>query len=386
MKERGLSCEMRTWLTLSHRSLAVVVPFESAPFLLDLTPTATRQHVLSSLSKRTAAELEALTEKQLATDAKTQTTTAIFTNDGLYVLAGTSKGYLNIIPAKEPYETIYSMKVCSGAIISIRVSSSGRSLVLNCQDRVIRSINLPDLTKDMDADKIHLEVEHKFSDVVNRLSWNHVAFSGTGDYVVASTFNNHDIYIWERGHGSLVKILEGTLSSSGGGGGQGKEEIGSVEWHPTKPMIAATGLESGRIHVWGELPVQRWARLAPDFVEVDENVEYVEQEDEFDIHPEEERRKQMLDAEGEDVDVLGGGTTAGEKKGVGWRVPILLDLGDESEDEFIMVGTGTMRRKSPGAGERREVAGGEGEGSGLSWAEADGTPGERKKRGRGRKK
>lgn len=298
-----------------------------------------------------------MTEKQALADAKQQTTTATFTNDGRYVLSGTSKGFLNII-STESKKTLYSTKVCSGVILSIRVSSSGRSIVLNCQDRVIRSLNLPDLAEaETDADKIHLEIEHKFSDVVNRLSWNHVAFSGSGEYVVASTYNNHDIYIWERQHGSLVKILEGP-----------KEEMGSVEWHPGKPMIAATGLESGRISVWGTLVPQRWSALAPDFVEVEENVEYVEQEDEFDEVDEGVRRRAMLDAEGEDVDVLTGGASAmlGLRDGggemvagrEGWRMPILLDLGEESEDEFVMVGTGTMRRKSPGAGERPQVTAG----------------------------
>jgi hypothetical protein len=65
-------------------------------------------------------------------------------------------------------------------------------------------------------------VEHKFQDLVNRLQWNACAFSGTGDYVmgaflfhcwiliVASTVKAaHDIYVWERAMGSLIKILEG---------------------------------------------------------------------------------------------------------------------------------------------------------------------------------
>ena len=337
------------------RNLAVVTPFESAPIILDLTPGHAKQHVLSSAPKR--PDTEEVTEKMALADAKQQTTTATFTNDGRYVLSGTSKGFLNII-STETKETLYSTKICSGVILSIRVSSSGRSIVLNCSDRVIRSLNLPDLSAAiLDTDKLYLPIEHKFSDVVNRLSWNHVAFSSSSDYVVASTYNNHDIYIWERQHGSLVKILEGP-----------KEEMGSVEWHPSKPMIAATGLESGRISVWGTLVPQRWSALAPDFCEVEENVEYVEQEDEFDEVDEGVRRRAMLDAEGEDIDVLRGGASAmlglrdmnGEvvQGREGWRMPILLDLGEESEDEFVMVGTGTMRRKSPGAGERVPPAAG----------------------------
>ena len=92
-------------------------------------------------------------------------------------------------------------------------------MVVNSSDRVIRTIPLPDLSPTSKSnDNLILEVEHKFQDIVNRLSWNHVAFSSTGEYVTASTYMNHDIYVWERSQGSLVKILEGP-----------KEELGVVE-------------------------------------------------------------------------------------------------------------------------------------------------------------
>ena len=92
-------------------------------------------------------------------------------------------------------------------------------MVSNASDRVIRTIHVPDLSQpNLDIDNIKVEVEHKFQDVVNRLAWNHVTFSSTGEYVTASTFMNHDVYVWERNHGSLVKILEGP-----------KEELSVVE-------------------------------------------------------------------------------------------------------------------------------------------------------------
>jgi COMPASS component SWD1 len=321
------------------RCLAVVSLFDAQPILLDMHNDTIKKYQFSSHPRRD--EGEEVSEKQAAQDAKHTTTTAIFTKDGKHILAGTSKGYLNIVETASR-KTIYSVKICTGVVVQLRLTGSGRDIVANAQDRIIRTIHLPDLSSpDLDPDQIHIEIEHKFQDVVNRLSWNHVAFSSTGEYVTASTYNNHDIYVWERNHGSLVKILEGP-----------KEEHGVVEWHPTRPMIAACGLESGRIHVWSVVSPQRWSALAPDFAEVEENVEYEEQEDEFDIHPEEERRKQQLDGENEDVDVL-----TVERKGDGdpsegaWTMPVLLDLGEEeSEDEFVMVGTGTMRRKSPGLG------------------------------------
>lgn len=236
----------------------------------------------------------------------------------------------------------------------MRLNGSGRDLVLNASDRVIRTMQLPNLSApDLDPDTIDIEIEHKFQDVVNRLSWNHVAFSSTGEYVTASTYNNHDIYIWERNHGSLVKILEGP-----------KEEHGVVEWHPHRPLIAACGLETGRIHIWSISPQQRWSALAPDFAEVEENVEYIEHEDEFDIHPQEEIHKRRLDLEDEDVDVISvepakGEIVDGEN---GFRMPVCLDEADSDaeKEEFVAVGRGEMRRKSPGEGRDYGLDGGEG--------------------------
>ena len=173
-----------------------------------------RQQPLPNLPKRAPHEQEA-NEKA---DAKHFTTVAAFTASGSHVITGTTKGWLNVIDTKTR-ETVYSTRLCSNPILLIRLSSSGRDLLVNASDTIIRTIKLPDFSDpNLQPDSINLEVEHKFQDVVNRLSWNHVAFSSNADYVMASTLMNHDVYIWERGLGSLVKILEGP-----------KEELGAVE-------------------------------------------------------------------------------------------------------------------------------------------------------------
>ena len=267
------------------------------------------------------------------------TTAIIWTAAGDHILAGTNKGRLNVIDARTR-EIIYFEKICGGIVTTLRLDhESGKALLVNAQDRIIRTFLLPDLSApDLDPDTIQIPLEHKFQDVVNRLSWNHVAFSaGTGEYVAASTYNNHELYIWERGHGSLVRMLEGP-----------KEEQGVIEWHPHKALLAACGLETGRINIWSVTSPQKWSALAPDFVEVEENVEYEEKEDEFDIHPQEEIQKRRLDAEDEVVDVLG--MSAEEKMAEDqFRMPILFNLGEsDSEEEFVNVSLGTLRRKSPG--------------------------------------
>lgn len=192
----------------------VAALYEYRPTLVDFTQPQPKQYALPNLPKRAPHEMEGSDKA----DAKHFTTVAAFTPGGTHVITGTTKGWLNVINT-ETRETVCSTRLCSKPILLIRLSSSGRDLLVNASDTIIRTIRLPDFrSPNLETDSIRLDVEHKFQDVVNRLSWNHVAFSSNADYVMASTLMNHDIYIWERGHGSLVKILEGP-----------KEELGAVE-------------------------------------------------------------------------------------------------------------------------------------------------------------
>lgn len=313
--------------------------YEDQPMLVDITDTIAQKHILPSAPRRSNVEDDAEKKaKQKKDDARHMTTVAIYTNTGEHILAGTNKGNLNIIDT-QTFEIIYTHpRVCSGVVTTLKLTRSGRELLVNGQDKIIKTFLVPNLAaEDLDPDTIQLAIEHKFEDVVNRCSWNHVTFSCTGEYVVASTYNNHELYIWERGHGSLVRMLEGP-----------KEEQGVIEWHPSKALLAACGLETGRINIWSVTSPQRWSALAPDFVEVEENVEYMEREDEFDIHPQEEIKKRRLDQEDEAVDVVTMGHAGVEPPG-GFQMPILFNLGDsDSEEEFIAVSTGTMRRRSAG--------------------------------------
>jgi COMPASS component SWD1 len=316
----------------------VAALFEEQPMLVDISTSNPAKRLLPSAPRRAEEELS---EKQAAQDAKITTTVACFTASGDHIIAGTNKGWINIIDSKT-CQTMYSNRLTNSIIILIRATATGRDLVINSSDRIIRTLRIPDLSDpSLDWESMELEVEHKFQDLVNRLSWNYVTFSnGNGDYVCASTYMNHDIYVWERSHGSLVKILEGP-----------REELSAVDWHPHRPFVAAVGVEAGRVFLWSILTPQRWSALAPDFVEVEENVEYEEHEDEFDIQPIEELHKRRLDAEDEDVDVL----TVEPTKGAEWyepgefKMPVLFDIdGSDSEDDIIAIGVGEYRRKNAG--------------------------------------
>ncbi|KKA24239.1 WD domain-containing protein [Rasamsonia emersonii CBS 393.64] len=336
--------------------LFVASLFEDQPVLVDISSPKPIKRILPSAPLRPSIPNSneadpSVAAKQAAQDAKHSTCVTIFTALGNHIIAGTSKGWINIIET-QTCNMIHSTRLCNGVVILIRLASNGRDLLINSSDRVIRTVLMPDLSQlgvGLDPANIKLEVEHKFQDVVNRLSWNHVAFSSTGEFVMASTFMNPDIYIWERSHGSLVKILEGP-----------REEMGVVEWHPSRPMIMVCGLESGCIYTWSIVTPQKWSALAPDFAEVEENVEYEEREDEYDIHPADEVHQRRLDQEDEVPDVLTIEPVKGDADGglETFRMPVLLDISDsESEDDIVAVGPGTMRRRSPGAGREWAVDG-----------------------------
>lgn len=346
----------------------VAALFEDQPVLADMGGTTVKKQLLSSGPRKVLVNGDKVGETPTpAADAKHYTTVTVFTPFGKHIITGTSKGWLNVIEVSTG-EIIYSTRLSNKALLLLRISSSGRDLLVNAADTIIRTIKLPDFADEgLDADSISLEVEHKFQDVVNKLSWNHVAFSGSGDHVMASTLMNHDVYIWERGHGSLVKILEGP-----------KEELGAVEWHPHKPMVAATGIESGCIYIWSVNTPQRWSALAPDFAEVEENVEYIERHDEFDIQPQEELNKRRLDLEDEEVDVL---TIDPVKPGHAsehtFRMPVLLDIcASDSEDDMVAIGTGQYRRKVRDTGSG--LSDDEGTGAGASGANGSATEHERR--------
>jgi hypothetical protein len=159
-----------------------------------------------------------------------------------------------------------------------------------------------------------------------------------------------------------------------------------IQWHPTRPYVAATGVESGKIYIWGINTPQRWSALAPDFLEVEENVEYIEQEDEFDIHPLDELKKRRLDQEDEEVDVLTVDPMQLEREGGAnpggiFRMPVLIGIDDsDSEDEMVAIGAGQFRRKSTAREESELLEGDDLETDSLQ-GEPNGHTGSKRRRG-----
>ncbi len=125
----------------------------------------------------------------------------------------------------------------------------------------------------------------KLQDLINRTTWRKCVFSGSpeSDYICAGSSRSNSIYIWEltSGTGTLMKLLRGSRG----------EIINDVVWHPIRAFVAS--IASGYVSLWSAAQVENWSAFAPDFQELEENVEYEERESEFDDEDEDKEPKKV---------------------------------------------------------------------------------------------
>lgn len=77
--------------------------------------------------------------------------------------------------------------------------------------------------------------------------------------------------------------------------------LSALKWHPVRPIIAS--ISSGVVSIWAQNQVENWSAFAPDFKELDENVEYEERESEFDLSDEDKSVVQGEEAQDEEIEV-----------------------------------------------------------------------------------
>ena len=178
------------------------------------------------------------------------------------------------------------------AIKSLVISRDRKQFLANSADRVIRAYNLERLQA---GEKT---APRELQDVVNRTPWSHAAFSSESEHVVgtASSATDHLIYIWDM-HGHLINIL-------GQGDARSKVKDGAMHFacHPTRPILAVA-TRSGAVYVWTKRFSENWSAFAPDFKELEENEEYEEKEDEFDIKATADLEDKDGDKEDELIDI-----------------------------------------------------------------------------------
>ncbi|XP_041084728.1 retinoblastoma-binding protein 5 isoform X1 [Polyodon spathula] len=254
----------------------LVCPMKSAPVLLTLSDS---KHVVLPVD-----------------DDSDLNVVAAFDRRGEYIYTGNAKGKILVLKTDTP-DLVASFRVTTGtsnttAIKSIEFARKGSCFLINTADRIIRVYDGREiLTCGRDGEP---EPMQKLQDLVNRTPWKKCCFSGDGEYIVAGSARQHALYIWEKSIGNLVKILHGTRG----------ELLLDVTWHPVRPIIAS--ISSGVVSIWAQNQVENWSAFAPDFKELDENVEYEERESEFDIEDEDKSEPEQTGAdaaEDEEVDV-----------------------------------------------------------------------------------
>lgn len=254
----------------------LVCPMKSAPVMLTLSDS---RHVVLPVD-----------------DDSDLNVVASFDRRGEYIYTGNAKGKILVLKT-DSQDLVASFRVTTGtsnttAIKSIEFARKGSCFLINTADRIIRVYDGREiLTCGRDGEP---EPMQKLQDLVNRTPWKKCCFSGDGEYIVAGSARQHALYIWEKSIGNLVKILHGTRG----------ELLLDVAWHPVRPIIAS--ISSGVVSIWAQNQVENWSAFAPDFKELDENVEYEERESEFDIEDEDKSEPEQTGAdaaEDEEVDV-----------------------------------------------------------------------------------
>ncbi|XP_066191697.1 retinoblastoma-binding protein 5 isoform X2 [Sylvia atricapilla] len=254
----------------------LVCPMKSAPVMLTLSDS---KHVVLPVD-----------------DDSDLNVVASFDRRGEYIYTGNAKGKILVLKT-DTQDLVASFRVTTGtsnttAIKSIEFARKGSCFLINTADRIIRVYDGREiLTCGRDGEP---EPMQKLQDLVNRTPWKKCCFSGDGEYIVAGSARQHALYIWEKSIGNLVKILHGTRG----------ELLLDVAWHPVRPIIAS--ISSGVVSIWAQNQVENWSAFAPDFKELDENVEYEERESEFDIEDEDKSEPEQTGAdaaEDEEVDV-----------------------------------------------------------------------------------
>lgn len=282
-------------------SLCLACPLSSAPMIVDLNTGSTTMLPVAVPDMGNGLAPPPRSKSSDGTPPFTPTA-ACFNKCGDLVYVGNSKGEIFIIDHKV-IQVRAMVSIPGGAVIkNIVFSRNGQYLLTNSNDRTIRiyenllplkdglsaleemnrTINEPDgVEKKKTIGSKCLALFREFQDSITKMHWKAPCFSGDGEWVIGGSASKgeHKIYIWDRA-GHLVKILEGP-----------KEALIDLAWHPVHPIVVSVSL-TGLVYIWAKDYTENWSAFAPDFKELEENEEYVEREDEFDLMPETEKVKE----------------------------------------------------------------------------------------------
>ncbi|KAJ2786897.1 chromatin binding protein [Coemansia interrupta] len=245
----------------------IVCPTREAPCLVTVSSTPQTEPTISPI----CISAEGVDQKSKAAAA----TCCCFAKKGIYAFFGTSKGQIYAVHVGTR-AVVCSTKLSSSGVNTISRNPRGTDIVTNSSDRILRvcQVVLPEDQQDstLARPEPSIVVTTKIQDIVNRVHWIQAVFSASGDYIVSGIEHKaeHNMYIWDKFSGSLVKMLTGP-----------NELLEDFAVHPLRPVYASIST-FGIIYLWTRVPQQNWNAFAPGFRELEENVDFIEPEDQFD--------------------------------------------------------------------------------------------------------
>uniref|UniRef100_A0ACD5XHR7 Uncharacterized protein n=1 Tax=Avena sativa TaxID=4498 RepID=A0ACD5XHR7_AVESA len=295
-------------------SVCLACPLSSAPVLVDLNTGST---IVLPVSASDNGNVPVPNSRNKFSDGSPPftPTAATFDKHGDLIYVGNSKGEILIVDSKG-IQVLAIIPIPGGTVVKdIVFSRDGQYLLTNSNDRVIRVYEniLPINGSGKEIEKIiannNNDYESQYeklkangarclvfscevSDAIAKVQWKAPCFSGDAEWIVGASASKgeHRLHIWDRA-GRLIKILDGP-----------KEALIDLAWHPFDPTIASVSV-AGLTYIWAKEHVENWSAFAPDFIELEENEEYVEREDEFDINAYTEKAAEMMIDEDADIDV-----------------------------------------------------------------------------------
>eukprot|EP01022_Parablepharisma_sp_SALTPOND_P017325 TRINITY_DN2742_c0_g1_i2.p1 TRINITY_DN2742_c0_g1~~TRINITY_DN2742_c0_g1_i2.p1 ORF type:complete len:604 (+),score=55.76 TRINITY_DN2742_c0_g1_i2:1520-3331(+) len=162
--------------------------------------------------------------------------------------------------------------VVNGKITSITCDDSQKYVLLNATDRCLRLVKIGYHQK-------QLSLQKECVDVINRKKWMTTGFFTVGhpekeQYIVSGVgeSGSHDI--------CFISVDKGTIEKRLGPSKEGCVHLcGHYVYHNSIVVVTS----NGDLLLWSVRNPKCWAALAPDFTEIEENIEYIEKEEEFDV-------------------------------------------------------------------------------------------------------
>lgn len=192
---------------------------------------------------------------------------AIYEPESLLLL-GNGKGevtFIKLDPTKG-FSVLGKQADLGSPVLQIVCHRQKALVLMNFKDRAIRSYQLQ--TQPVPS----LSFRHKFFDAINRVPYQSIGFNHDGEQAFGAikSKGSHSICLWDLAHGTILKTLEGP-----------REDCMEVKWHPKRPILVSLS-KFGIAYVWRPVYPKKWSALFPGLEELEENVEYIEREDEFD--------------------------------------------------------------------------------------------------------